>query len=114
MACDFRGAFLNRASFVNATLVTCDFRGANLSNADFRIRSARSCDFSHATFDGVNFGDDEKIIGDRTCAHNARSPHLRCALNPMGPCEGCEDFERDETRADDTPMNDELAARFQY
>ncbi len=29
------------------------------------------------------------IIGDITCDLNARSPYLRCAVNPMGPCDGC-------------------------
>ncbi len=29
------------------------------------------------------------IIGDLSCQFNARSPHLRCAVNPSGPCNGC-------------------------
>lgn len=29
------------------------------------------------------------MIGDITCDLNARSPYLRCATNPMGPCDGC-------------------------
>lgn len=29
------------------------------------------------------------MIGDITCDLNARSPYLRCAMNPMGPCDGC-------------------------
>ena len=29
------------------------------------------------------------IIGDLSCQFNARSPHLRCAVNPSGPCHGC-------------------------
>ena len=32
-------------------------------------------------------------IGDRTCAHNAWSPNLRCAINPKGPCDECTDYE---------------------
>ncbi|OKH36863.1 hypothetical protein NIES2119_15695 [[Phormidium ambiguum] IAM M-71] len=28
-------------------------------------------------------------IGDTSCQFNARSPHLRCAINPYGPCDGC-------------------------
>jgi hypothetical protein len=32
-------------------------------------------------------------IGNTACAHNAESPHLRCAVNPCGPCEGCPEFE---------------------
>ena len=33
------------------------------------------------------------IVGDLTCEMNARSPHLRCALNPCGPCHGCVFYE---------------------
>ncbi|MBE9136333.1 hypothetical protein IQ254_03795 [Nodosilinea sp. LEGE 07088] len=29
------------------------------------------------------------MMGDITCDLNARSPYLRCAINPMGPCDGC-------------------------
>jgi hypothetical protein len=29
------------------------------------------------------------MVGDITCDLNARSPYLRCAINPMGPCDGC-------------------------
>lgn len=29
------------------------------------------------------------MIGDITCDLNARTPYLRCAVNPMGPCDGC-------------------------
>ncbi|MEC4806842.1 MAG: DUF6464 family protein [Jaaginema sp. PMC 1079.18] len=32
-------------------------------------------------------------VGDRHCLYNARSTHLRCAVNPGGPCEGCPDFQ---------------------
>ncbi|MEO0760111.1 MAG: DUF6464 family protein [Cyanobacteria bacterium J06648_16] len=33
------------------------------------------------------------IIGEPTCRNNARDQHLRCAINPSGPCEGCPDYE---------------------
>ncbi|MGD1928123.1 MAG: DUF6464 family protein [Leptolyngbyaceae cyanobacterium] len=33
------------------------------------------------------------VIGDFTCQMNARSPYLRCAMNPTGPCHGCQYFE---------------------
>lgn len=32
-------------------------------------------------------------LGRPDCKYNARSPHLRCAVNPSGPCDGCSDFE---------------------
>ena len=36
------------------------------------------------------------VIGDITCRLNARSPFLRCAANPYGPCEGCTEYEAKE------------------
>jgi hypothetical protein len=33
-------------------------------------------------------------IGNESCKHNAYSPHLRCAINPCGPCGGCTDYAR--------------------
>jgi|GEM_PF-3015816 len=32
-------------------------------------------------------------IGNTNCAFNANSFHIRCAVNPSGPCEGCQHFE---------------------
>lgn len=32
------------------------------------------------------------MIGDITCSLNARSPYLRCAINPVGPCDGCKEY----------------------
>lgn len=32
-------------------------------------------------------------IGDLSCAYNARSPHMRCAVNPSGPCQNCLDYQ---------------------
>ncbi len=32
------------------------------------------------------------MIGDITCDLNARSPYLRCATNPIGPCDGCNTY----------------------
>jgi hypothetical protein len=33
--------------------------------------------------------DGQWTIGDATCKYNARSTLLRCAIEPIGPCEGC-------------------------
>ncbi|MFW6315519.1 MAG: DUF6464 family protein [Cyanobacteriota bacterium] len=33
------------------------------------------------------------VIGDITCQYNARSELLRCAVNPNGPCQGCQFYE---------------------
>lgn len=32
------------------------------------------------------------VIGDPLCRYNARSPLLRCAVLPAGPCERCAHF----------------------
>jgi hypothetical protein len=32
------------------------------------------------------------VIGDSSCLFNARSEMLRCAINPIGPCEGCREY----------------------
>jgi hypothetical protein len=29
------------------------------------------------------------IIGDLSCSYNARSPYIRCAVNPNGLCQDC-------------------------
>lgn len=34
-----------------------------------------------------------QIIGDISCVYNARSPHMRCAINPAGPCQNCLDYQ---------------------
>jgi hypothetical protein len=33
------------------------------------------------------------LVGDISCRYNARSPHLRCAINPSGPCGTCYHYE---------------------
>jgi hypothetical protein len=33
------------------------------------------------------------IIGDITCIYNARSPYIRCAVNPGGLCQDCRYYE---------------------
>ncbi|MCW6037242.1 DUF6464 family protein [Spirulina subsalsa FACHB-351] len=32
-------------------------------------------------------------LGDPRCRFSARSPYLRCAVNPQGPCQGCSQFQ---------------------
>jgi len=32
-------------------------------------------------------------VGDVSCRYNARSPWLRCAVNPCGPCQGCRHYQ---------------------
>jgi hypothetical protein len=37
-----------------------------------------------------NLVDGRWIIGDGTCQYNAKSEMIRCAVNPLGPCQGCQ------------------------
>jgi hypothetical protein len=36
------------------------------------------------------------LIGDISCKFNAHSGYIRCAVNPCGPCEGCNYYEPKE------------------
>lgn len=36
---------------------------------------------------------DRWVIGDASCAYNAQSSIMRCAVNPNGPCLGCTSYE---------------------
>jgi hypothetical protein len=36
------------------------------------------------------------IIGDISCTYNARSPYIRCAVNPDGLCQDCRHYQREE------------------
>ncbi|MEO1444676.1 MAG: DUF6464 family protein [Cyanobacteria bacterium J06635_11] len=61
--------------------------------ADFaaqeRLRRAmRSRNPDEHYVDGIGL-----VIGDITCQLNARSPHIRCAANPFGPCTDCPEYE---------------------
>jgi hypothetical protein len=51
-----------------------------------RFRQLYRYSFSpeHQYAEGIGY-----FIGDITCQYNARSAHLRCAVNPSGPCETC-------------------------
>lgn len=42
----------------------------------------------HQYVEGIGY-----MVGDLTCRFNARSPYLRCAVNPTGPCKHCPYYE---------------------
>jgi hypothetical protein len=44
-------------------------------------------------------------IGNQNCKQNARSPYLRCSINPSGPCEGCPEYAK-------ANLSDRLMHRF--
>lgn len=36
------------------------------------------------------------VIGDLSCTYNARSPYIRCAINPDGLCQDCRHYQKGE------------------
>jgi hypothetical protein len=58
-----------------------------LSNMLWRLGGVTVDEFNSA-FDKPQF------IGDTSCLNNARSPYLRCAINPDGGCLSCKDYEK--------------------
>ena len=63
------------------------FRAARLYVGSRRI-ATRSSQPEEQYIEGVGY-----IIGDLTCKFNARSPTIRCAVNPVGPCKNCSQYE---------------------
>ncbi|NES03072.1 MAG: hypothetical protein F6K22_09530 [Okeania sp. SIO2F4] len=55
---------------------------------NYRQRTAISNQPEQQYIEGVGY-----IIGDLTCKFNARSSQVRCAVNPLGPCKGCRDYQ---------------------
>ncbi len=53
-----------------------------------RRRSSRISPRSYSTLEVTN-----AYIGEISCRYNARSPYIRCAVNPDGPCENCSQYE---------------------
>ncbi|MBD3881668.1 hypothetical protein IFO70_07870 [Phormidium tenue FACHB-886] len=45
----------------------------------------------HQYVEGIGF-----MIGDLTCRFNARSSYIRCAVNPIGPCQTCSHYQPKE------------------
>jgi hypothetical protein len=64
------------------------------SNRRFYKRIAR--DPEEQYIEGVGY-----IIGDISCQYNARSPYIRCAVNPGGLCQDCLHYSEREDRIAD-------------
>lgn len=65
-----------------------------------RLRRARWMTAYHSRNDSSRLyhGDprlelERYFIGDINCRYNARSPYIRCAINPSGPCQDCTHYE---------------------
>jgi Family of unknown function (DUF6464) len=52
--------------------------------------------------------DGQWVIGDATCGYNARSTLLRCAIHPIGPCDGCRYYEKRRALEDLNPRHSVL------
>jgi hypothetical protein len=59
------------------------------SNRRFYKRMTR--DPEEQYIEGVGY-----VIGDLSCSYNARSPYIRCAVNPDGLCQDCDHYQRKE------------------
>ncbi len=59
------------------------------SNRRFYKRMTR--DPEEQYIEGVGY-----VIGDLTCTYNARSPYIRCAVNPDGLCQDCRHYQPEE------------------
>jgi hypothetical protein len=68
--------------------VQADFSRAMEVAAHRGLKSALQRDLDLNYVEGIGY-----VIGDFSCQMNARSPYLRCAVNPCGPCDGCQLYE---------------------
>lgn len=44
-------------------------------------------------FDEQTSAKNRSLMGDPSCQFNARSLYIRCAVNPLGPCENCPHYQ---------------------
>lgn len=68
--------------------VQADFGRAMEVAAQRGLKAAFQRDRDLNYVEGIGY-----VIGDFSCQMNARSPYLRCAMNPCGPCDGCQMYE---------------------
>ena len=71
-----------------------------IRQADRRRNDSRAmiCGTSRFRMDLSNYNYEGEIppnnyLGEPSCRFNAHSPYIRCAVNPMGPCEDCPSYE---------------------
>ncbi len=61
------------------------------SGSNRRLYKRMSRDPEEQYIEGVGY-----IIGDLSCSYNARSPYIRCAVNPDGLCQDCRHYHQEE------------------
>ncbi len=52
------------------------------------LASGQARPADHRYVEGIGY-----MIGDLSCQFNARSSHLRCAVNPTGDCKTCSQYQ---------------------
>jgi Family of unknown function (DUF6464) len=91
-------------AIVTVLLLTCSWltycqrlraRSRRLSGMDYssnpRLYKRTIRDPEEQYIEGVGY-----VIGDLSCTYNARSPYIRCAVNPDGLCQDCRHYQQDE------------------
>ena len=58
---------------------------------DRRFNKRANRDPEEQYIEGIGY-----VIGDVSCKYNAKSPYVRCAINPTGLCQDCRHFESSE------------------
>jgi hypothetical protein len=60
------------------------------SRSNHRFYKRISKDPEEQYVEGIGY-----VIGDLSCSYNARSPYIRCAVNPDGLCQDCRHYQRE-------------------
>ena len=85
-------------AIVTVLLLTCSW--LNYSRRQARNRRLTATDASsHRRYKRISRDPEEQylegvgyVIGDLSCSYNARSPYIRCAVNPNGLCQDCRHY----------------------
>lgn len=90
-------------AIVTVLLLTCSWLSYSqrLQARNRRLTAADSS--SHRRYKRIARDPEEQyiegvgyVIGDLSCSYNARSPYIRCAVNPDGLCQDCRHYDRKE------------------
>ena len=61
------------------------------SSSNHRFYKRMTKDPEEQYIEGIGY-----VIGDLSCSYNARSPYIRCAVNPDGLCQDCRHYHHEE------------------
>jgi Family of unknown function (DUF6464) len=62
------------------------------SHSNRRLYKRGNRDPEEQYVEGVGY-----VIGDLSCSYNARSPYIRCAVNPDGLCQDCRHYQNSDS-----------------